>query len=172
MERSKMMRILQRLAPILGFAFLFASAAGAQGTKFQSTLTGKDSVPVVETPAHGEASLQLGEDSKTMTFKLTVTDIDDISKAQIRVGPPGQEGPTVVWLYPSQPPAAVKKGNFAGLLAEGTLTAANLRGPLKGKTLANLVEQINAGKAYISVYTEKHPSGEIRGQIEPGELPH
>jgi len=72
----------------------------------------------------------------------------------------------VAWLYPSKPPAVVKKGKFTGVLARGTLTAAELQGPLQGKTIGDLVDQIKAGTAYVNVHTEKYPAGEIRGQIE------
>jgi len=39
-------------------------------------------------------------------------------------------------------------------------------GPLEGKSISDLVDQINDGKAYVNVHTEKYPAGEIRGQIE------
>jgi CHRD domain len=60
----------------------------------------------------------------------------------------------------------VKKGKFSGVLRWGTLTAADLVGPLQGKSISDLVDQIKAGNAYVNVHTEKYPAGEIRGQIE------
>ncbi|MGC2330372.1 MAG: CHRD domain-containing protein [Candidatus Acidiferrales bacterium] len=156
----------QRFASILGFALLFACVAGAQGTRFEAKLSGKNQSPAVETPAHGVATFRLSADGKSLSYRLSVTDIDNVSMAHIHMGPAGQEGPVVAWLYPSKPPAVVKKGKFTGLLASGTLMAANLAGPLEGKTIADLVEQIKAGKAYVNVHTEKYPAGEIRGQIE------
>ncbi|MFZ0736624.1 MAG: CHRD domain-containing protein [Candidatus Acidiferrales bacterium] len=161
-----MIRITERIASILGLALLFAFVASAQETKFEAKLSGKESVPAVDTPAHGEATLQLSKDGTRLSYTLSVTDIENVSMAHIHQGPAGQEGPVVVWLYPSKPPALVKKGKFSGVLARGTITAANLTGPLKGKTLADLVEEIKAGTAYINVHTVAHPAGEIRGQIE------
>jgi CHRD domain len=51
-------------------------------------------------------------------------------------------------------------------IAQGTITAGKLVGPLKGKTIDDLVEQIRAGKTYVNVHTKEHPDGEIRGTIE------
>jgi CHRD domain len=161
-----MVRVSQRLVSILSFMLLFAFVASAQGTKFEAKLSGQNQSPVVDTPAHGEATFVSSKSGKSLSYRLSVTDITNVSMAHIHMGPAGQEGPVVAWLYPSKPPAVVKKGKFTGLLAHGTLTAANLMGPLQGKTISDLVDQIKDGKAYVNVHTEKHPAGEIRGQIE------
>ncbi len=161
-----MVRMSQRFVSILSFMLLFAFVASAQGTKFEAQLSGKNQSPAVDTPAHGVATFQISADGKSLSYRVSVTDIENVSMAHIHMGPAGEEGPVVAWLYPSKPPAVVKKGKFTGVLARGTLTAANLAGPLEGKTIADLVEQIKAGKAYVNVHTEKYPAGEIRGQIE------
>jgi CHRD domain len=161
-----MIRVSQRLTSILGFVLLFAFVASAQGAKFEAKLSGKNQSPVVDTPAHGVATFMLSKSGKSLSYRLSVTDIENVSMAHIHMGPAGQEGPVVAWLYPSKPPAVVKKGKFTGLLAHGVLTAANLAGPLQGKTISDLVDQIKDGKVYVNVHTEKYPAGEIRGQIE------
>ena len=161
-----MVRISQRLVSIIGFTLLFASIAGAQGTKFEAKFSGKNQSPAIDTPAHGVATFQLSADGKSLSYRLYVADIEDVSMAHIHMAPAGQEGPVVAWLYPSKPPAVVKKGKFTGVLARGTVTAADLLGPLEGKTIGDLVDQIKGGKAYVNVHTEKYPAGEIRGQIE------
>jgi hypothetical protein len=40
----------------------------------------------------------------------------------------------------------------------------------KGKTIADLVQEIKNGDAYVNVHTVQHPAGEIRGQIETPPL--
>ena len=85
--------------------------------------------------------------------------------AHIHLAAAGKSGPPVVWLYPSKA-HPVKTGKVSGLLSRGAITAAQLVGPLKGKTLADLLEQIRDGNTYVNVHTRAHPGGEIRGQIQ------
>jgi hypothetical protein len=86
--------------------------------------------------------------------------------AHIHLGPVGETGPVVVWLYPDGPPPQEIPGRFDGVLAEGTITSENLVGPLAGATLADLIDEIQAGNAYVNVHTVQNPPGEIRGQID------
>ena len=52
-----------------------------------------------------------------------------------------------------------------GLLSEGNITAANLKGPLAGQQLADLIDVFDNGTAYVNVHTKDFPLGEIRGQF-------
>jgi hypothetical protein len=40
-----------------------------------------------------------------------------------------------------------------------------LTGPLKDKTIADLVTAMQSGQTYVNVQTEDYPEGELRGQI-------
>jgi CHRD domain len=165
-EVEPSMRVVHKLAFLLGFVLLLVPLSNAQGTKFEATLSGKQQAPPIDTPAHGTATFTLSTTGKSLTYRLWVADIDGVSMAHIHIGPEGQEGPVAAWLYPSKPPAVVKEGKFTGVLARGTITAAELIGPLQGKTIADLVADIKAGNAYVNVHTTAHPAGEIRGQIK------
>jgi CHRD domain len=160
------MKHLHRFAFLFAFALLFIPFVAAQGATYHATLSGKEQSPPIDTPAHGTATFVLSKSGKSLSYRLYVADIDGLSMAHIHIGPAGEEGPVAVWLYPSHPPAVVKKGKFTGVLAKGTITAAKLEGPLKGKTIADLVADIKAGNAYVNVHTTAHPAGEIRGQIQ------
>jgi hypothetical protein len=67
-------------------------------------------------------------------------------------------------------------GRLDGMIAKGEITAANLVGALAGQPLQALIDQINAGNAYVNIHTNDgvapadtgpgdFPGGEIRGQI-------
>ena len=160
------MKTLCRTALLTGLAFLLVPLVNAQTTKFTATLSGSEAVPPVTTPAQGTATFELSQDGKSLSYTLSVSDIENVTMTHIHIGAPGKEGPVAAWLYPSKPPAATKEGKFSGELAKGTITAADLAGPLKGKTVADLVSDIKDGNAYVNVHTSAHSGGEIRGQIK------
>jgi CHRD domain len=160
------MKHVRRLAFFVAFVLLLVPLVGAQSATFRATLSGKQQNPPIDTPAHGTAIFTLSKSGKSLSYRLSVADIENVSMAHIHIGPEGQEGPVSVWLYPSKPPAVVKEGKLTGVLASGTITAADLLGPLKGRTIGDLVDDIKAGMAYVNVHTTAHPAGEIRGQIK------
>lgn len=161
------MRFFRRLLFILAFLFLFIPLIAASGaTTFRATLSGRNQTPPIDTSAHGTATFSLTKSGKSLSYRLYVADVENVSMAHIHIGGAGEEGPVAVWLYPSHPPARVKKGKFTGTLASGVITAAKLEGPLKGKAIADLISEIKNGDAFVNVHTVQHPAGEIRGQIK------
>ncbi len=132
---------------------------------YKCTLSGDAVVPPVKTEAKGDALFDFGKDFKALHFSLQVQNLRDVTAAHIHLGAAGKNGPPVVTLYPFGSATPVKAGLFSGRLAEGVITADKLEGPLKGKTLTDLGEEMLSGNAYIMVHTKAHPEGEIRGQI-------
>jgi len=160
------MKLSRVFLSLIGLALLSIPVAGAQSAKFEATLSGKKQSPPIDTPAHGTATFVLSRSGKSLHYTLSVADIENASMAHIHIGHAGEEGPVAVWLYPAKPPASVRKGEFTGVLARGPITAASLVGPLKGKTIDDLVNDIKVDDAYVNVHTTAHPGGEIRGQIK------
>jgi hypothetical protein len=96
---------------------------------------------------------------------LWINAINNPIAAHIHVGGVGVNGPVVVPLY-----AGKDVGAFSGILSSGTITAKDLDGPLKGKTMDDLFAAIKSGGAYVNVHTVKNPGGEARGQVRSGEV--
>lgn len=143
---------------------LFVSIGIAAGERsFKAKLSGGEVVPTVKTPAKGEAIFQLSKDGNELTYKLTVADIENVTAAHIHDGKYGKNGPPIVSLYAGPK----KEGKFSGTLSEGTITAKDLMGSLKGKLFSHFIQMIEDGHAYVNVHTDKYPDGEIRGQIKP-----
>ncbi len=132
---------------------------------FHAHLAGRNEVPPVDTNAQGQAIFMLSEDGMSLKYKLIVANIENVLQAHIHIAAEGVNGPIVVWLYPPSPPPVLIPGRTDGVLAEGTITAANLVGPLAGHPLSDLVSAIMAGNAYVNVHTTANPAGHIRGQI-------
>jgi CHRD domain len=147
-------------------------------------LLGKNEVPPHDTRASGEALFRVHDDG-SVSYKLFVDDIQNPFMAHIHRAAVGVNGPIVVWLFPSTAPVPgpANSGLHDGLLAEGTFTASDFVGPLKGHALADLLDAIRSGNAYVNVHTSNgtatpgpgnFPGGEIRGQLglRPPESEH
>lgn len=159
------------------------AAARANGANFGTPLSADEEVmpPGVENTSSGvgNAIFQLTADGTELAYKLIVANIENVIMAHIHSAAAGANGPIVVWLYPttSPPPDEPGGGRIQGVIARGTITAANLIGPLSGEPLSALVDLIEAGGAYVNVHTNDgvgdpntgpgdFPGGEIRGQVE------
>ena len=129
--------------------------------------------------AVGNAIFQLNADGTALTYKLIVANIDNVIMAHIHRGAAGVNGPVVVWLYPSTAvgPALPGGGRIQGVIAEGTITAANLVGPLANQPFSALLNLLSTNQAYVNVHTNNgvdptnegpgdYPGGEIRGQVK------
>jgi CHRD domain len=135
--------------------------AQQQQQKFTAKMTGSEEVPPKNTKATGTAEFNLSPDGKTLSFKVTVNNINSVTMAHIHSGKKGVNGPIVVTLFYSAPPT----GPINGVLSQAKATATNLEGPLKGKQISDLVNLIKNGQTYANVHTTQNPKGEIRGQI-------
>jgi len=147
---------------------LKSAAAGKQAVlNFRAHLSGDQEVSLVdvETNATGQATFQLSKDGESLSYRLIVANIENVRMAHIHRAPAGVNGPVVVWLYPSVPPAQVIPGRTDGVLQTGIITKDNLAGQLAGQELSALVELMKNGETYVNVHTDQYPPGEIRGQI-------
>ena len=161
-----MKRAVQLALFILAIAFLIPAAqAQAQKTRFTATLSGADQVPAVQSAAHGTATFRVSPSGKSILYTVSVTGIDDPMMAHIHAGAAGTNGPPVVTLYPTKA-HPMKMGKVSGVLSSGVITAAQLTGPMKGKTIADLVGAMQSGDTYVNVHTQAHMGGELRGQIQ------
>lgn len=141
-------------------------------------LSGGEEVPTRTTSATGQAVFHIANDGQRLAYSLTVNNIVNAFQAHIHIAPASQNGGIVVWLFPSTAPTAGPPGagRMDGLIAQGTITQANLVGALAGQPLSALIDALRAGNAYVNVHTNDgvapadtgagdFPGGEIRGQI-------
>lgn len=145
---------LLMIIPLVSFTNIFAD-----DNKFSTPLTGMEEVPPVITNSTGIALFELVKDN--INFKVNVTNLDNINAAHIHFGEFGQNGDIIFTLFKPATPIDILNGT----LVEGKITSVDLQGPLKGKTVNDLVQLINNTKTYVNIHTEQYPNGEIRGQI-------
>ena len=138
------------------------STAKQHGSRnLRTHLSGDEVVPPVDTNAQGQAKFQLNKAGDELSFKLNVANIEDVIGAHIHKAPAGENGPIVVFLFgnPFTDPVTIN-----GTLAEGTITATDVIGPIAGDFDA-LLTAMRESNTYVQVHTEENVSGEIRGQI-------
>ncbi|HSV30595.1 MAG TPA: CHRD domain-containing protein [Atribacteraceae bacterium] len=136
---------------------------------YVAILSGEEAVPPQETPATGRVTFWFAEDYSALFYRLEVYDITDVLMVHLRQGRPGRWGPVLAWLFPAAPPPAPLRypGRFSGVLVERALTAQELVGPFAGRTLQDVREEMDLGRAFVQVDTLIRQIGEIRGQVQP-----
>jgi len=117
--------------------------------KFTVKLSGSDELSPVNTPATGTAHFELSSDGKVLNYDLSTTNLKGFMMAHIHQGKTGENGPPVAELS----------------MGKGKITSSDLKGPLEGKQLSDLVNLLKSGGAYVNVHTQQNQNGEIRGQI-------
>jgi hypothetical protein len=148
-------------------------AAQAVDTTYTAPLSAAQEVPANPSLARGQAIFKLSSDASELEYRLIVANIENVVASHIHLGSAGENGPVVAFLFG---PAAPGGGKTSGVIATGTITAADLVGPLAGQPLSALVDFIESGDAYVNVHTNDGvapvlnepgdlPGGEIRGQI-------
>jgi len=170
MYKLRILKLLFIAAVVLSIVTVYASG----NLNFGTHLSGDEEVPARLTNAQGQAIFHLSEDGTELSYKLNIANIENVVQAHIHVGQPDVNGPVVVFLYG---PVAPGGGRVDGVLAEGTITAANLIGPLAGHPLSDLMDEIEAGNAYVNAHTNDgvgdpntgpgdFPGGEVRGHLD------
>ena len=177
---KKVRRLIFVIAAIVSLAA--TATVFADSLNFRTHLSADQEVMPIgivnNSRAQGQAIFKLSQDGTELHYKLIAANIENAFMAHIHLGPVGVNAPIVVWLFPSTAPVPgpLGAGRRDGVLAEGTITAANFVGPLAGHPLSDLIDAIQAGNTYVNVHTNDgvgpvntgpgdFPGGEIRGQL-------
>jgi hypothetical protein len=138
---------------------------------FEATLSGFEEVPANSTTGTGEFSAQLDDAETTLTYELEYSGLEGAATvAHVHLGQRDVNGGVSFFLCGGggKPACPETQGTVTG-----TVVAADVVGPAgQGIEPGEFIEIIAAmmdGVTYANVHTDKHPSGEIRGQVNaPG----
>ena len=165
MQRNKTLHLVilsSALLSLLLVSTTYSSFTFAQNlTKFRAKLDSNNEVPPVNSTAAGVATFKLKDN--TIDTKINITGITDLSGAQILTGKKGENGDPIVDLLKT----GKKAQTPGGVSIEGSFTASDFLGSMKGKALAALQAAFGTNETYVNIKTSDHPDGEIRGQIKP-----
>ena len=146
-----------------------SSSSSTSDKEFSARLTGSKEVPPVDTDATGRVRLTATSQQDVLDYQLSVSNLNGVvTGAHIHRGSTRTNGPVVANLNIGGTFASASAGDgsaSASTSSGGTITSADLKGPLVGKQVSDLIKLIEDGKAYVNVHTRQHPNGEIRGQL-------
>jgi hypothetical protein len=142
-----------------------ASVQGQQGVQsFSAALSGSAN----KSNSAGTAKFLVNENNSQISYWINVTGIKKINQAHVHNGTTGQDGDIVVSLLSNSKSA---KGNATPpkIGFNGNITKGDLRGPMQGKDISDLITLMGNGSAYVNIHTDKYPKGAIRGQISSSD---
>ena len=145
------------------------SAVLAGNGSLTAHLIGEGENPDVDTRATGQAILKVDAAAGEASWRLIVSNIEDVTQAHIHCGGPAVNGPIVVFLFGLD----ATPDDHHGVLSTGTFDDSDVIDrpdspacPGGVADFDDLMEKIAAGEAYVNVHTTANPGGEIRGQIQ------
>jgi len=167
---------LAAVVAVLGLLGVVAAAVAGGGSRdVREHLQGYEEVPAVSSTGSGEFRARIRDTA--IEYKLSYRDLEgDVLQAHIHLGQERVNGGVSAFLCsnvgsppPTTPPAC--PGTTDGTVS-GTIVAADVVGPagqgIAPGEYAELLRAIRAGVTYANVHTDKHPGGEIRGQLDRG----
>ncbi|WP_026186528.1 CHRD domain-containing protein [Ensifer sp. BR816] len=143
------MRTVPRNILLTGLAIVAmtaASAASAETLKFTADLRGSSEVPPNDSAGKGMADISFDTDSKRLKWTVSSSGLSGDATAAHFHGPAA----------PSE---------NAGPVVDVSKAISSGSAEISDKHLADL----QAGKWYLNIHTEKFPDGEIRGQVEKAQ---
>jgi len=171
------MKAIQCLRPAaLAAAMLLVSGqAFAARDTFFVELISTEEVPAVSSGALGTATITVDDEANTIQYELVYTAMTgEVRQAHIHFGQRSVNGGISVFLC--QTAANPDPSNNAPTCTApparltGTLRAANIIGPggqgIAASEMAELINAIRSGLAYVNVHTSVFGGGEIRGQFD------
>jgi hypothetical protein len=175
------MKLLKRVSMLVLGSLALVALSGqvvAHGknrpTIVRAWLTGYEELPsTLSSPGHGFFRAIVDEDAGTIQYWLTYSDIP-ITQSHLHFGAHHVAGGISVFLCtnlgnaPAGQVVQACPGPTSGQIT-GTITAANVIGPLgqgvAAGEFAELVAAIHANAVYVNIHTVAFPIGEIRGQL-------
>lgn len=155
----------------IAIAGIFASVAGAgdRSNNAKATLTGYQEVPAVSSTGTGTLDLRIDDEAQTIEYELTYENLEGTitTASHIHLGQAAVNGGVSAFFCGGggRPACTPTSGTFTGVITPADVIGPAAQGIAAGE-FAELVQAIRAGVTYVNVHTNKHPGGEIRGQVK------
>ena len=157
------------IAAALALAIVGAATADRGGRQMKADLNGAEEVPSVSSTGTGELLARISDDASSIDYTLSYENLEGATttQAHIHLGQFSANGGVSTFLCGGGgKPACPATGGTV----TGTIIAADVIGPagqgIAAGELDELIAAMRRGVTYANVHTDKHPGGEIRGQIK------
>lgn len=148
-------------AAVAAALLISATPSSAQVVTMTATLNGGEETPILLTGAVGTATVSVDATNEELSVTLSVFNLATATTAgHIHIAPKGIAGPVVI----NFPIPTGRTGDLPLQFRVGA--AAFVARPEIGiNTMADAIQAIVGGNAYVNVHTSANPAGEIRGQL-------
>ena len=134
---------IKQVSVAIATCAMFALPASAEMKNYTIDLTADAEIPPTESSATGTADVTVDTDAKTVSWTVTVENLTGEATAAHIHGP------------------ATKDENASPVI---DMSDSVMEG--SADITDEQISELEAGKYYVNVHTEKYPDGEIRGQLE------
>ena len=134
---------------------------------FKARLLGFNEVPAVSSTGRGEFSARIvGDDRIDWELTYEMLEGTTTAAAHVHLGQTSVNGGVSFFLCggPTTAPCTPTSGSFSGTTLAADVVGPTAQGIASGE-IAEIIRAMRAGKTYANVHTNKHPGGEIRGQL-------
>jgi hypothetical protein len=169
-SKMKVLRIVAITAVLtLLLALVCVPMMSASNDSHKARLLGFEEVPAVSSTGTGELRLKIDEDNQIIEYELSYENLEGTTTnaSHIHLGQTSVSGGVFAFLCGGggKPACTPTSGTFTGTIAAVDILAVTAQGLAAGEW-GEAVRAIRAGSTYVNVHTNKHPGGEIRGQIK------
>jgi hypothetical protein len=168
-NEMRKLKIALLMCAIMSLALVSGFTVNRSNESHKATLIGFDEVPAVSSTGSGELKLKVHEDAQIIEFELNYENLEGTTTgaAHIHIGQEGANGGVVAFFCGGNgtPPCTPTSGSFSGTIEPDDITAVAAQGIAVGEW-SEVVRAMRAGRIYANVHTNKHPGGEIRGQVK------
>lgn len=156
------------VVPTLLLAVIWAPTLSASNESHKAKLLGFEEVPAISSTGTGEFRAKIDEANQIIEYELSYENLEGTitNAAHIHIGQKSVNGGVVAFLCGGTKPACTAtSGTFTGTIGVADIVPVAAQGIAAGEW-AEVVRAMRAGKIYANVHTNKHPTGEIRGQVK------
>lgn len=144
------------------------ATAGGGKKNVDADLDGTSEPPVVSSTGTGTLEATIDDDADTISYTLSYAGLEGTTTlfAHIHLGQRSVNGGVSAFLCGGgdKPPCTPTSGTISGVIDPLDVIGPTGQGLAPGE-FDELVQAIRAGDTYANVHTNKHPGGEVRGQI-------